>query len=80
MMIPDFATIAEIILFSEGFVTAASLARKTFNMYQLISRQLSQQVKNIEMEHEMADRVRTNLLSCNCQLGFLIKYVHQFVL
>ncbi|XP_032239531.2 dynein axonemal heavy chain 6 isoform X3 [Nematostella vectensis] len=43
MMIPDYALIAEIILFSEGFTTAAMLSRKVYNLYQLASKQLSQQ-------------------------------------
>lgn len=43
MMIPDYGLIAEIILFSEGFETANSLARKMVNLYKLSSEQLSKQ-------------------------------------
>ena len=42
-MIPDYALIAEIILFSEGFETAKSLARKMVQLYKLSSEQLSKQ-------------------------------------
>ena len=43
MMIPDYAMIAENILFSQGFSTAQSLARKMVQLYNLSSQQLSKQ-------------------------------------
>ena len=44
MMVPDYALITEIILFSEGFREAKLFSRKVVNLYELASKQLSQQV------------------------------------
>lgn len=43
MMVPDFALIAEITLFSEGFSTAKALARKMAGIMELSQQQLSKQ-------------------------------------
>ncbi|GFH18559.1 uncharacterized protein HaLaN_15385, partial [Haematococcus lacustris] len=43
MMIPDYALVAEVMLFSEGFSDAHNLSRKMVQLYKLASEQLSQQ-------------------------------------
>jgi dynein heavy chain len=43
MMIPDYALIGEIMLFSEGFSSAKSLAQKMVQLFKLSSEQLSKQ-------------------------------------
>lgn len=44
MMIPDYALVAEVMLFSEGFEASKTLSRKMVKLYKLSSEQLSQQV------------------------------------
>lgn len=46
MMTTYYLMIAEIMLFSVGFRSAKSLSRKLVNLYELASKQLSQQVMN----------------------------------
>lgn len=42
-MVPNYALIAEIMLFAEGFADAKTLSRKMCKLYILCSEQLSQQ-------------------------------------
>lgn len=43
MMIPDYALVAEVMLFAEGFENSKTLSRKMVKLYKLASEQLSQQ-------------------------------------
>ena len=43
MMIPDYALIAELMLFAEGFDNAQALSKKMVKLYKLASEQLPQQ-------------------------------------
>ena len=43
MMVPDYALIAEMMLFAEGFAQASALSKKMTRLYKLASEQLSQQ-------------------------------------
>jgi dynein heavy chain len=69
MMVPDFALIAEIILFSVGFTSAKILATKIVTLYHLARNQLSQQdhydfgMRTIKSVLLMAGQIKKNFIS-----------------
>lgn len=77
MMVPDFDLIAEIILFSLGFVSAKILAVKIVTLYHLASRQLSHQdhydfgLRTVKAVLLMAGQVKKNFISDQRRKGRL---------
>lgn len=71
MMVPDYALIAEIILFSVGFTSAKILSQKIVTLYHLATRQLSQQdhydfgMRAIKSVLLMAGQVKKNWIAQN---------------
>jgi dynein heavy chain len=69
MMVPDYALIAEIILFSVGFTSAKTLANKIVTLYNLASKQLSHQdhydfgMRTIKAVLLMAGQAKKNFMS-----------------
>jgi len=78
MMVPDYALIAEIILFSVGFTSAKNLATKIVTLYYLANRQLSQQdhydfgMRTIKAVLLMAGQAKKNFLEENQQTTSII--------
>jgi len=75
MMVPDFALISEIILFSLGFVSAKNLATKIVTLYHLASRQLSHQdhydfgLRTVKAVLLMAGQVKKNFIVDQQRVG-----------
>lgn len=81
MMIPDYALVAEVMLFSEGFEDSKALSRKMVKLYKLASEQLSQQVcaavvyagppcqAVVDLPHFKADAASLNYPKNKCHPG-----------